>query len=371
MDKRLTYSSYFLLAAATLFSCQSRKGEATSQEGDTLRLEYAQLLTMVEREGHTDVEIRDPWNTGKTLHRYCLCHEGSLTHCEGKGTSVVRVPLQNAVAFTSVHCALAQELEAEHAIAGVCDSKYIHLPFVDKGLRDGSIADLGNGLSPNIEAIMALRPDALLISPFENNGGYGRMESLGIPIIECADYMEVGALARAEWIRFYGRLFGMCEKADSIFRKVKSDYNRLTAQIAGCKEKPSMICELPVSGQWYMPKGESTVGMLYTDAGADYLFADKHGAGNVALSIEQVLERANKVDIWLIKHHGEISHSDIVNDFPLLAHIKASVWVCNTENTGFYEETPFHPERLLGNLAEIFHPTLGVRAGKRYYHRVK
>ncbi len=361
----------FLLTTVTLLSCTDRKGTGTSTEGDTLRLEYAKLLTIVEKEGHTDVEIRDPWNTGKTLRRYCLCQKGNKAHCEEKETSVVHVPLQNAAAFTSVHCALIQELGVEDAIAGVCDSKYIHLPFVDKGLQDGSIIDLGNGLSPNVEAIIALQPDALMISPFENNEGYGRMESLCIPIIECADYMEVGPLARAEWIRLYGRLFGTSEKADSIFAKVKSDYNNICSKVSGCEERPSMICELPVSGQWYMPKGESTMGMLYTDAGANYLFADKHGAGNVALSIEHVLERANNADIWLIKHHGAITHADIVNDFPLLTHIKSAIWVCNTENTGFYEETPFHPEYLLSNLVEIFHPTLGVKAKKNYYHRLK
>lgn len=51
-----------------------------------------------------------------------------------------------------------------------------------------------------------------LCSPFENSGGYGRVEKLNIPIIECADYMETSALGRAEWMRFYGLLFGEAQK---------------------------------------------------------------------------------------------------------------------------------------------------------------
>ena len=56
-------------------------------------------------------------------------------------------------------------------------------------------------MNPDIERIIDLRPDAILLSPFENSGGYGRVGKLNIPIIECADYMETSALGRGEWMR--------------------------------------------------------------------------------------------------------------------------------------------------------------------------
>ena len=56
-------------------------------------------------------------------------------------------------------------------------------------------------MNPDMERIIDLHPDAILLSPFENSGGYGRIEKLDIPIIECADYMETSALGRAEWMR--------------------------------------------------------------------------------------------------------------------------------------------------------------------------
>jgi len=76
------------------------------------------------------------------------------------------------------------------SIGGVCDLKYIKLQEVQDGCRTGSIADVGNGMNPDIEKIIDLHPDAIMLSPFENSGGYGRVEKLNIPIIECADYME-------------------------------------------------------------------------------------------------------------------------------------------------------------------------------------
>ena len=82
-------------------------------------------------------------------------------------------------------------------------------------------------MNPDMERIIDLHPDAILLSPFENSGGYGRIEKLNIPIIECADYMETSALGRAEWMRFYGLLFGAAPQADSLFAEVDSCYSDL------------------------------------------------------------------------------------------------------------------------------------------------
>ena len=38
-------------------------------------------------------------------------------------------------------------------------------------------------MSPNIERMIALHPQALLLSPFENSGGYGKLEGLGCPCL--------------------------------------------------------------------------------------------------------------------------------------------------------------------------------------------
>jgi iron complex transport system substrate-binding protein len=81
-----------------------------------------------------------------------------------------------------------------------------------------------------VEKIIDQRPDAIFLSPFENSGGYGKLEEIDIPLVECAEYMEKTPLGRAEWLRFYGILFGCEQKADSLFHVVDSNYNTLKAQ---------------------------------------------------------------------------------------------------------------------------------------------
>ena len=102
-------------------------------------------------------------------------------------------------------------LGQENSISGVADLKYIKIPWIQEQVRRGRIADVGDGLSPVVEKIIDHHPDAILLSPFENSGGYGKLEEIDIPLVECAEYMESSPLGRAEWIRFYGMLFG-CEQ---------------------------------------------------------------------------------------------------------------------------------------------------------------
>ena len=69
---------------------------------------------------------------------------------------------------------------------------------------------------------------------FGNSGGYGKLDKLHIPLIEMADYMEESSLGRAEWMKFYGMLFGREKAADSLFNEVKSNYERV--QLIHCSD---------------------------------------------------------------------------------------------------------------------------------------
>lgn len=224
-----------LLLVVCMFACRGGQTGKEATAGDTLKLDYAEHLQIVKHDGYTVVKLSDPWNMGKTLHTYVLVPSDQtdapqLPQGEWGQVSVVRVPLKRSVVATSVHCGLLQSMGCQQAIAGVCDVRYINLPYVQQGVKAGTIADCGSGLQPTLESIIDLSPDAIFLSPFQNSGGYGRIEELDIPIVETADYMETSALGRAEWIRFYGMLFGAEQQADSIFHQVEQSYKDLCAK---------------------------------------------------------------------------------------------------------------------------------------------
>lgn len=364
-----------LLFAWVLMACNGNGTKRASDAGDTIPMRYARNLTMVEHEDYTEVFIRNPWDTTKVLHHYTLINDGKST--SSLPGTLVHTPLRSAGIFTAVHCGLVKELGCEPAIRGICEIEYINIPSIKKAVAEGRVANFGSAMEPTIEVIMDAQPDALLISPFENSGGYGRVERLGIPIIECADYMEYSPLARAEWMRFYGRLFGQGERADSLFAEIEKRYLALKEQAARSESRPTLIAEKPYSGVWYVPGGTSAMGVLYHDAGADYLFYDRKKNGSLALSVETVFEVGQQADIWLIKYNQATPFTlkQLRTDYPPFAHFRSlqsgRVYGCNQENSRFYEETPYHPDRLLADLVRIIHPELGIQGEKQYFYKLE
>ena len=352
----------FPLAAALLFACggAGRNARSGASVGDTLQMRHAQLLTIVEYGDYTTVDVADPWHKGKTLHRYRI--ENAR-------------PVRSALVTTSVHCALFDELGCRDRLTGVCDLQYIHLPWVQRGCREGRIVDCGNSLEPTVEVIASLQPDAIFLSPFQNSGGYGRVEQLGVEIVEMADYMETSALGRAEWVRFYARLLGQRERGDSLFAAVERSYNDLKAQAkAKGTEATTLLMDKMVGQVWYVPGGRSTTGRMLADAGAAYPWAGDSHSGSLALPLEEVLDKGGDADVWVLRYSGQspLTLGGLLGENAAYAQLKACregrVYGCNTETSTFFEETPFHPERLLRDLVCIIHPDQGT---PRYYHRVE
>ena len=232
-------------------------------------------------------------------------------------------------------------------------------------------------MNPDMERIIDLHPDAILLSPFENSGGYGRIEKLDIPIIECADYMETSALGRAEWMRFYGLLFGVAPQADNLFAEVDSCYQRLKMRAQLSSTSFSVVSELKSGSAWYVPGGRSTIGRLFQDACGRYAFADDTHSGSVPLAFETVFDKAGDADVWLVKYNRDrdMSYADLEADYIGYTGFKAfktrNVYGCNTAKVPFYEETPFRPDYLLSDLIQILHPEIGDLGGLRYFCRLK
>lgn len=340
----------------SLFSCTRAPRGGGQEEGDSLYFEYAQNIRIECRKGYTLVELQDPWKAGRTLHRYCLVpREAEVPDDLPEESSVIPVPVQRAILFTTVHCALVQELGRGESVVGVADLQYVKQLWVQEAVRKGRIADCGNGMNPDVERIIEARPEVLLLSPFENSGGYGKVEEIGVPIVECADYMEVSALARAEWMRFYGMLFGAEQEADSLFASVERNYLAIKNRAKGSSQRPRVLMDKVTGSVWYVPGGRSTMAGLIRDAGGRYEFADDTHSGSVALPFETVLNRAQQADVWLIRTQGDLNLlREKAGYAEFRAYQRGNVWACDVAHTRFYEDTPFHPDVLLREFHEIF-----------------
>ncbi len=365
-----------ILTTLAATACGTQKSTETQPiVGDTLALRHASLLTIVECGAYSVADIKSPWN-GRLLHRYILTDKSSSVPSDIPEGTLLRLPLENLLIFSTVHSELICNLGRSHSIGGVCEAQYMTQPLLQQRLHEGSLVDCGSTLNINSERVVQLSPDAVWVLPYEN-GGYGKMDKLPYPLVECADYMENSPLACAEWMRFYGRLLGEGAKADSLFAAVERDYLALRDSIKShSSDAPTLMCELKNGSAWYVPGGSSTMGQLYRDAGSDYLFAEHEQTGSVPLAFEAVLERAAEADFWLVKYGGKRkTHKSLLTEFEgykyFRPHKERNIYECRLSEKRFYEETPFRPDILLRELAAIFHPEIIKNHKPRYYEKMQ
>lgn len=435
---------YILLCGATvallMAACQGGKTAAADAEaGDTLEMKYAKLLTIVKHgdgedasgngEGadyqYAEAIVANPWKAGTLLHRYILIPKGEegdktvamLAKRRSMGarctTDTVRTPVERSAVFIAPHCQLMYELGCQQAIRGVCDLNYINIPDVRKraasagkassgnASAQNSIVDCGSSMAPDIERIIALKPEAILVSPFENSGGYGKLDKLRIPLIEAADYMESSPLGRAEWMKFYGMLFGKdknisttaagkaseaavgkaseatllasCElRADSLFAQIEKEYLKLKAEAGKLPKGLSILTERKTGNVWYVPGGQSTIGILLKDANARYIFSDDKHSGSLPMSPEQILAKGSQVDVWAFKYFGgaPLSQVQLLQEYDgykaLAAFNRGNIYQVDTSTVPYFELTSFHPELLLREFIILAH---GERFGKLKFYK--
>jgi iron complex transport system substrate-binding protein len=373
---RILYGLILSLTSLTLLSCGSRTSGFLGG-GDSVQFKYATLPSIVSYDGFTVVTIANPWKEGKALHTYVLVPRDQQVPVHLPKGTVIRTPLEKAVVFTTVHCALLMDLGCRDKIAGVADLKYIKIPWIQRQAKNGHIVDCGDGMNPLIEKIIDLHPDAILLSPFENSGGYGKLEDIGIPLVECAEYMEVSPLARSEWMRFYGLLFG-CEKAaNRLFAEVEKNYTNLKDRAQEAGQGRSVVVDSQVGSVWYVPGGRSTIGQMIADAGGRYPWADDEHSGSLSLPFETVLEEAFDTEVWMFRYDSDkpmsrerfLSEKDGYDQFR--AFQSGELYGCNVRTSRFYEESPFRPDRLLNDFIQILHPEMKGLGPLRYYKKIE
>ncbi len=354
-----------IIALAFFASCKDNRVE-TQEKGE--RTACAKLLNIVDGKGYIVVEVSDPWNSGKLLDRYVLVARGSEVDSLPEGTKI-KVPLTSAVVYSSVHTYGIEAIGAENAVTGVADAQYF------SKLPNEKVVDIGPSLSPAVEKVIQLAPQAIILSPYQNSG-FGDIARTGIPIVQMADYMENTPLGRAEWIKFLGLLFGREHQADSMYEAVSARYEKLRGKVAeSAEKKPRVLTEQLTSGVWYVPGGDSYMAHLLQDAGGDYPWKNDKSTGSLQLNIETVLAEAGDADVWIVRTYGyDETRDNMLAASELYRHFKAfradGIYGCNTAATNIFDIIAFRPDSVLAEYAGILHPAL-VDTQPRFFKRIK
>ena len=376
--KRLNIIATVLQVISIMLLLSGCLRSSSADNLESREMSYAGYLAISDSpDGFTSIEVLNPWRKGEILQRYILVPKGTpVPENLPKGT-LIRTPVERIVVFSSLYYSMIDELGASEKVVGVCDSDYLTDQNLIERLRNGLVTDCGNSVAADIEKIISTKADLIIVSPFENSN-YGGVEKCGIPIMEAADYMESHPLARVEWIKFYGELLCNRRMADSTFNVIKSRYENTKESISEYinktkKERPALMVERKYGSSWGVPGGDSYMSILYSDAGANNIFASYKSQGSVQLSFEKVLEQAIDADIWLIKYTSDtnLSYEDLKAEYPLYAKFapfaNRKIFGCNTLKVPYYETIALHPEIILNDLAHIFHPELFPGYSQKYF----
>ncbi len=378
MTKRIFIDCIFFILLALLCSCENRSGVGAGTDNFKAdSIYYARGFEIARFDDCTLVTLRNPWDTLKTLKRYVLVERDKPLPDSLPEGEIIRTPVERAVFYTTVHSSMVAQMGRIDAIKGICEVQYVTDSLILERIADGRIADIGLATAPNTEKIIDLNTEVIIASPFENSG-YGAAEKIGIPIVEAADYMESHPLGRTEWGRFYGLLFGEGERADSIFFATSERYNHLKELAANSTHKPRVLLERKYGASWIIPAGDSYIGTIHADAGADYVFREVEGNHNVYLPFEVVLDKAYDADLWLFKYNTnhEFTYELLKDEYMPYSNFRPfkerNIYICHTTRTGYYDDITLHPDRLLEDLIFIYHPEL-LPSGytPRYYVPMK
>ncbi len=369
-------------------------------------LQYSKNLKIGTSCGEQMAEIRSIVGSDTLVKRFVLRPKGSDRGTLPKGlegATVLQVPLARAVALSSAQVGFMARLGLENAIAGVGEGKFIADSALYERVQKGEVAEVGSGPTLSLEKLVNLKPD--LVMNFATGGAYDdyqRIEALGLPLMLTSEWQEEHPLAKAEWIKLFGMLFGKEALADTVFEQSKNGYLSSLVKIGepaeprpsssnggvagvspaggGGKQQrasegeaspanssefripnselpcPRVLVGMSYGGVWYAPGGQSYTAKLIRDAGGCYLWA-ADTSRELRFSLEQVIALADSVDVWI--NPGMFATAkEILAEEPRVERIKAFREKRVFQNDGrkgpgggndFYESAVAQPEKVLND----------------------
>lgn len=349
-----------------LHSCkQETKPVITESAKNTVK--YAQGLCIVNYTDYTLVTVTKPWPEAQENYRYVLHKKGAKIPDSLANLNRITVPVQRIVVTSTTHIPSLEMLGETATLIGFPNLDYISSETVRKQINQHKVKELGKNQSLNTELLIELQPDVIIGYGIDNNNPtLDNLKKSGLNVVLNGDWNEKTALGKAEWIKLFGALFDKQEEAETLFSKLVNDYHKTLKIAQRATTKPTVLAGDIYEGKWYLPKGNSWGSLLLKDAQSEYLWADTHGTGSLALSFEAVFEKAKDADIWITSGQYK-SLAEMTDANPHYNQFKAfqqknvySFSGKRGEKGGklYYELAPNRPDIVIKDLVKILHPEL-------------
>ncbi len=260
--------------------------------------EYASGFVIdCDTEQNTLIRVTRPWQ-GKAPAEQSLAifrseeeaHDYSGQHIIGNAKRVV--------CMSSSYIAMLEAVGKTDCVVGVSGKQYIFNTAISS---NPAVKDIGYDSNIDYEALLALRPDVVLMYGItsEDSTVTAKLRELNIPYLYLGDYTEQSPLGKAEWVVAIGEIVGCRAYAEQVFADIVARYNAIKESI-DIANKPKVMFNLPYQDVWYMPSDDSYIVRLVEDAGGEYIYKGVNPTGGSrGISLEEALLLVNRADIWL------------------------------------------------------------------------
>lgn len=349
-----------------LFSCNS-KTENHKINDKPIKIEtpkYAKGFNIEYYENYKVLNIFNPWEKGKIQEKIYITSEKNLTF--PKNNVVIITPIENIAISSCTHIEFINLLDSVNIIKGVCSPELIYNSTIQKLYKEKKITNLGDAFNINIELLLNLNPQGLMLSTYnKQDNNTKRLEQSGIQLLYNNEWTESTLLGRAEWIKYFGILLDKKEKADSIFNHIETNYLLAKKLAKSIPNKKSVMVGSNFKGTWYVPGGQSYMGQLLQDSGADYYYSNTSDTQSIPLNFETVLDKFHNADVWLNAPTSTIQELFEIDSRHKLFNsaIKGEVYafLARTNSYGandFWESGIAHPDLLLKDIIWALYPEL-------------
>ena len=362
-----------LLSLCLFVACKQNKTtvSADSIGGQELSLKYAKGFSAKQFDTHKVLTITNAWPNSEITYQFALLTENEVKSREGfdpsKFDHVINLPLNKIVVTSTTHIPALELLGVEDKLVGFPGCDYISSEKTRKRIENDEIRELGKNEGINTEVLLELDPDLVIGFGVDGtNRSFETIEKSGIPVIYNGDWVESSALAKAEWIKFFGIIFNKEKEADSIFTEIEKNYLEAKNIAQQVKDRPSILSGAMYKDIWYLPNGTSPEAQFLKDANVNYLWEETSGSGSLALSFETVFEKGQNADIWLSpSYYRTLEDLENANDhytkFDAFQNKKIFSFSNTTGKTGgvlYYELGISRPDLVLRDIIKICHPEL-------------
>ena len=374
--KKISILLLFLL----VFACKTESEKAKPNIESNSLIKYAKGFDIQYLNDHIKLEIKSPYPDSDEHLEYILIHNKTDLSQFTNDEKIISIPLEKTVVTSTTHIPMLELLEVEQSLIGFPNTRYISSEITSKLVENGHIQELGNDASINTEILIDLKPDAVIA--FAMSGGnksLSTIERAEIPVIYNGDWLEESPLGRAEWLKFFGVLYGKEQMADSIFQSIEKQYISAKKIATATSSKPTVLSGAMFKDVWNLPAGESFVAQFLRDANTDYLWKDTEGKGSLQLNFENVLEKGQTTDLWLAPGYFEskeqmLQASKHYEQFAAYRNDNLYTFANKKGANGgviYYELAPTRPDLVLKDIIKIAHPEVLKDYEMTFFEKMK